>query len=238
MSNMCIMAPIRSNFKGSDLLFKQVLQWTKQPIITPSNICKGRFKPYEKSVSNNQEKVWGNMINKQLFGKQKDTVNWTTTLGEHLVKKVLEQNGENIYKPKVINGYRPDWESDTTIYEVKTRNWTTTGTAGEKVLGVPYKYSDIPRLYGKPLKIICIAYQEYELTHGNTKIFGELSKEKKQLIYLFNKLGISFVKFSDLTNINHSTLRSKGKLDLANRSTRTKYFLRPIQKKHENYLIY
>ena len=62
------------------------------------------------------------------------------------------------------------------IYEVKTSNWTISGTAGEKVLGTMYKYSDIPKFYKKPLKIICIAYQEYELTNCNTKIFGKISE--------------------------------------------------------------
>ena len=43
-----------------------------------------------------------------------------------------------------------------------------------------YKYSDIPIIYNKPLKIICIAYQEYELTHCNIKIFGDISDNKKK----------------------------------------------------------
>jgi hypothetical protein len=91
------------------------------------------------------------------------------------------------------------------MYEVKTRNWTTTGTAGEKVLGVMYKYSDIPDLYGKPLKIVCVAFQEYELTNGPTKIFGdELSDRKKAYLELAKTQDIEYMKFSDLVaSINY-----------------------------------
>ena len=91
------------------------------------------------------------------------------------------------------------------IYEVKTRNWTTSGTAGEKVLGTMYKYSDIPIIYKKPLKIVCVAYQEYELTHGTTKIFNNVSPTKKEFLELANKLNINYIKFSDLiTNIDYT----------------------------------
>ena len=72
---------------------------------------------------------------------QESNGNWTTLLGENLVHDVLVLRGENPRKPKRMNGYEPDWETDEYIWEVKTRNWTTAGTAGEKVLGTMYKYS-------------------------------------------------------------------------------------------------
>ena len=82
---------------------------------------------------------------------------------------ILEKIGKIVKRPEKKNHYLPDWETDDAIWEVKTRNWNTPGTAGEKVLGVPYKYSDIPRLYGKPLKIVLVAYQEHEFINGHTK---------------------------------------------------------------------
>ncbi len=153
-----------------------------------------------RNAANIKEKKWGNNI----IG-QRNNGNWTTLLGENLVYEVLKLNGENPRKPKKINGYYPDWETDTNIYEVKTRNWTTNGTAGEKVFGVMYKYSDIPILYEKPLKIVCVAYQEYELTHGNTKIFGDdISDNKKAYLDLARRQKIEYIKFSDLvSNINY-----------------------------------
>ena len=142
------------------------------------------------------EKRWGNkMIGQETNG------NWTTLLGENLVRDILAKKGLNPRKPVKKSHYQPDWETDNYIWEVKTRNWTTTGTAGEKVFGVPYKYSDVPILYGKQLRIVCVAYQEHELTYGNTKIFAEenkISYYKQQMLDLWKEMGIQFVKFSDL----------------------------------------
>jgi hypothetical protein len=149
----------------------------------------------QRDLAQKTEKEWGN----QIIG-QKDNGNWTTLLGEGIVFETLKKLGENPRKPETKNGYSPDWETDKYIYEVKTRNWTTSGTAGEKVLGVMYKYSEIPELYGKPLKIICVAYQEYELTYGNTKIFGEVCPSKKKFLDLAKSMDIEYVKFSDLVS--------------------------------------
>lgn len=178
-------------------LLKERIHWAVTPY--PNGIASPVEKTTDKTISQirsiakTQETEWGNSI----IG-QTNNGNWTTLLGERLVYDVLALKGENPRKPQTKNGYSPDWETDEYIYEVKTRNWTTTGTAGEKVFGVMYKYSDIPKLYGKPLKIVCVAYQEYELVSGNTKIFGEVSETKKMYLDLAKSLGIEYVKFSDL----------------------------------------
>ena len=139
------------------------------------------------------ERKWGNkMIGTTNNGQ------WTTKLGEGLVKETLERLGETVRRPQTINHYSPDWETDTCIYEVKTRNWTTSGTAGEKVLGTMYKYASVPRLYGKPLKIVCVGYQQWELENGNTKIFKEVQSEQQAFLDLAKSLNIEYVKFSDL----------------------------------------
>ena len=151
--------------------------------------------------ANKAEKAWGNAI----IG-QKSNGNWTTLLGETLVKDTLEALGHNVRKPEQRNGYQPDWETDDAIWEVKTRNWTTSGTAGEKVFGVMYKYSDVPILYGKPLKIVCVAYQEWELSNSNTKIFGDVSENKKAFLNLAKEMKIEYVKFSDLAKQINKTL--------------------------------
>jgi len=148
---------------------------------------------------NRTEKTWGNLIIGRCDPNQ--TSQWTTVLGESIVAEILTRRGHTVYRPKNMNGYKPDWEIENAIIEVKTRNWTTSGTAGEKVFGVPYKYAEIPKLYGKPLKIVCVAYQEYELTHGKTKVFGEdIPTEKKEMLDFWKERGIEFVKFSDIIN--------------------------------------
>ena len=140
------------------------------------------------------EKKWGNNII-----DCSSSIQWTSKLGEYIVKIELENKGCRVIKPRKINKYMPDLETENFIYEVKTRNWNTKGTAGEKVFGVPYKYSDIPRLYSKPLRIVCVAYQEYELTYGNSNVFGgSMSEEKKELLKYWKERNIEFIPFSKI----------------------------------------
>ena len=150
-----------------------------------------------KKISNNIEKLWGNKIINQENNSQ-----WTTKLGESFVFTLLEKLGENPRKPKKMNNYKPDIETDNYIYEVKTRNWTTSGTAGEKVFGTPFKYSEIPLLYNKPLRIICVAFQEYEFKYGNTVVFGEKIREKHKLFLKFyEENNITFMECSKLIQL-------------------------------------
>jgi len=164
--------------------YNSILDWT---VSNP-------YKKYNKSQANKIEKNWGNAMI-----RMKDNNQWTTKLGEYIVSETLKKRGCNTWKPKMINHYRPDLETNNFIYEIKTRNWTTSGTAGEKVYGVPYKYSDIPRLYSKPLRIVCVAYQEYELTHGNSNVFGDkISKEKKEMLDFWKSKHIEFIPFTTI----------------------------------------
>jgi len=185
--------PSCMNFESS---VNSICKWCiSNPFIGKSNLSKKQ----ENERMNKAEKNWGNLLIGR--GPENQTSQWTTILGESIVAEILSSQGHTVNRPKNINGYKPDWEIEDAIIEVKTRNWTTPGTAGEKVFGVPYKYAEIPKLYGKPLKIVCVAYQEYELTHGKTRVFGEdISTEKKEMLAFWKERGIEFVKFSDIIN--------------------------------------
>ena len=135
---------------------------------------------------------------------QSNNGQWTTLLGEGLVRDILELRGENPRKPERKGGFEPDWETDDYMYEVKTSNWWVAGTAGEKVLGTWIKYQDIPSLYGKPLKIVCVANQEYELEYGKVKYFGDnVSEKTKKILELARTWEIEYMKFSDLIPNNY-----------------------------------
>ncbi len=169
---------------------KDIIKWAITPYVNGLKIKKKSKK--DRKIAAQNEKAWGNnLINMVNNG------NWTTKLGEGIIHDILIKMGKNPRKPQKLCCYEPDWETDDCIYEVKTSNWTVGGTAGEKVLGTMYKYSDIPIIYKKPLKIICIAYQEYELTNSNTKIFGDISENKKQFLELAKTMNIKYVKFGD-----------------------------------------
>lgn len=148
----------------------------------------------QKKEAERKEREWGNSMIGQTNNGQ-----WTTLLGEQLVYDVLKLRGENPKKVERKGGFEPDWECDDYIYEVKTSNWWVTGTAGEKVLGTWIKYQDIRELYGKPLRIVCVANQEYELEHGKVKYFGKnITDKTAQALELAKSWGIEYVRFSDL----------------------------------------
>lgn len=91
-----------------------------------------------------------------------------------------------------------DLETDDFVIEVKTRNYTTSGTVGEKILGVPFKYIDVPKIYKKPLKIVLVGYQEYEAIN-NFGLFDRKNKNKSKMLKIWkDTFNIEFVKCSDL----------------------------------------
>ena len=197
----------RRPFRPSNNQFYECIRWALNPWVNAENIygLSGGVKPRNMTLNEGQtsrelweeakqdERKWGNdMINAI------NNNNWTTRLGEGIVYELLSRLGKNPRYCIQKRRFKPDWETDDYIIEVKTSNWTVTGTAGEKVLGAPYKYSEIPELYGKPLKIICVAYQEWELTHGPTRVFGDVSGIKKEALEFWKNKGIEYVKFSDL----------------------------------------
>jgi len=164
----------------------------------PDDIVKkeGITKKRQKEDLMNAEKKWGNdMIGQENNGQ------WTTKLGQDLVYEVLQLLGENPRKPSPKGRFQPDWETDNYIIEVKTSNWWVDGTAGEKVLGTGIKYQGIPELYGKPLRIVCVANQEEELTNGKTVYFGEnITKKTQQFLDMVSSWKIVYVRFSDLVS--------------------------------------
>ena len=172
---------------------KERIKWATTK---PQQIIKkeGMTIAQQKKEFQDNEKMWGNdMI------QQTNNVQWTTLLGEQLVFDVLQLRGENPRKVVRKDGFEPDWETDEYMYEVKTSNWWICGTAGEKVYGTFIKYQNIPELYGKPLRIVCIANQEEELTNGKTKYFGEnTTKKTKQVLDIASSWGIEYVRFSEL----------------------------------------
>ncbi len=150
-----------------------------------------------------EEKMWGNKI---VGG---NTVQWTTVLCEGLVMEALIKLGrKNVRRAVKKHGlateknYSPDLECDNFVYEVKGRSWCTSGTAGEKILGVPMKYGEVPSLYKKPLKIVLVGYQEYEARKGFQ--FGDLldgdeqTKEIKETLAYHKEHNIEYVAFTDI----------------------------------------
>lgn len=170
--------------------FSDALRWALKAVKVSSATIKAT--KIDKTLEYNQCNSWlsGNN-NKQ----------YTTKLGEELVMKVLKEAGKNPRRCKRIDGLEPDIETDNCIYEVKTRNYVTTGTAGEKVLGTPLKYCEVYRKYQKPLVIVLVAYQEVEYTKGKINLVNpdEQSPELLKILEFFKtELNITYMTFSQL----------------------------------------
>lgn len=179
-----------SNF---NINLKERIEWATnkpQPVVKQAGITIAK----QKKEAQENEKKWGN----DMIG-QTNNGQWTTLLGEKLVYDVLQLRGENPRKVERKGGFEPDWETDEYMYEVKTSNWWISGTAGEKVYGTFIKYQNIPELYGKPLKIVCVAYQEEEFTNGKTKYFGDnITKKTQQILDIAKTWEIEYIRFSEL----------------------------------------
>lgn len=163
---------------------KDVLQWLFQNIHNEKE----------------DEDKWGQSI----IQCNKKNTQYTTKLGEGIVGEILEYlklGPKSKTKKKLADGQNvePDWIANDGVYECKTRTWNTPGTAGEKIFGTPYKYAEVPKLYNKPLYIVCIAFQEKE-AFESFKIFGNSKSTEKNLILEFyrDKLQIEYIKCTDL----------------------------------------
>jgi hypothetical protein len=185
-----------TNNLNENTISKNLEECVKWATIKPEQVEKkeGTTISQQKKEAQENEKKWGNNMIQQTNNGQ-----WTTLLGEGLVFEVLKLRGENPRKVIRKDGFEPDWETDEYIYEVKTSNWWVSGTAGEKVYGTFIKYQNIPELYGKPLRIVCVANQEEELTNGKTKYFGEkITKKTQHVLDLAGSWGIEYIQFSEL----------------------------------------
>ena len=154
------------------------------------------------------ERAWGNhLIKKYKLGKKKyklskkkENVQWTTVLSEHIVKLLLILNGHTVIEKQKIKGFKMDIETTDRMFEVKARNFNTSGTAGEKVLGTPKKYAHIPYEYGKNMVIILCGFQEEEGI-DKFKLFGGGSKQLNTILAFEKSLGFDYYKCSDLLKI-------------------------------------
>ena len=187
----------------------EVIEWCYQGI-TDNTLADTSDKKLL-DISNKKEKKWGNDILKKYcnYPTEKKISQWTTKLCEEIVKQVYIRLNYNIKRGKMLESsskkkkYSPDWECEEYVIEVKGRSWTTPGTAGEKILGVPLKYAEIPKITNKKLLIVLVGYQEYEgknnFGFGNICNSDECNEQAKQLLdFCKNILNIEYICFTDL----------------------------------------
>lgn len=145
------------------------------------------------------EDEWGRAVLKSCRPDLKCYGQWTGPLGQEIAREILIAVGHSVAKPPNINGFEPDLETDRAVIEVKTCTLFTSGTANEKILGVPFKYADVPELYGKPLDILCLAGAERacKLQYG-TLTGNKCSQKKREFLDFYAAQGIRYVSATEL----------------------------------------
>jgi len=117
--------------------------------------------------------------------------------GEILVKEYYILTDEfKTDKPEKKGGHDLDLETIKEMIEVKTGSYFTTGTAGEKIFGVPWKYADVPRLYSKPLLIILLGGDKKE----SDLVCESNIPEREYMKTYWESINITFTCFKKLLN--------------------------------------
>jgi hypothetical protein len=111
-----------------------------------------------------------------------------------LVERIFREIVPNGWVPQKVGGHKLDWEDENSLYEIKGQFLWGGGTAQDKILGTPVKYSQIPKLTGKPLKIVCFGAAE-TLTR---EVLERDCPEMRDQIALWKSWGIEFLWGSDL----------------------------------------
>lgn len=196
---------------------RQVVQWMCNDLsFLPPLVTKNKTQDIK--TQKILEDQWGQRVLASLRPDLKSHGQYTTVLGETLGKELHILLGHTEYRrPKKIQRYAPDGEINSWMVEVKTQTHCTTGTAGEKILGVPFKYADVPKLYGKPLRILCIAGAEhmcrtsYGILHGT-----KTSIQKQKMLDIWRRMGFVYVGATELLlQIKRAFTLSDPPLDLS-----------------------
>ncbi|MCK9608184.1 MAG: hypothetical protein M0R33_17200 [Methylomonas sp.] len=190
---------------------REVLRWLIGDLsFLPQSIAK--TKQLIQSQMKANEDVWGRKVMKIKRPDLQLAQQWTNKFGEYICEELCLLLHMTLLKPEVKQHHKPDVETTNFIWEAKAETFFTTGTAGEKILGVPFKYADIPELYGKPLRIICIGGAEKicreqygNLPESDTQIFNishdkvrTVCSQKIKFLKFFKENQIEFLGASDL----------------------------------------
>ena len=177
---------------------KEVVQWLFGNLSFLPAIANKNKTADEAQYKVNEDK-WGQTIMKSRRPDLKLDKQWTNKFGEYICEELYTLLGKHVTKPIKKEHYQPDLEIDDAIIEVKTGTYHTSGTAGEKILGVPLKYSEIPELYGKPLKILCLGGAEKACRENYGVLPGpKCTKQKQEFLDFYREKKIEYIGASDI----------------------------------------
>lgn len=191
-----------NNYKINLLHNKEVIEWLFGNIeylekqITDDIKTKGKRMDALKVL----EDKWGQETLRIIRPDLKLDKQWTNRFGEYICQDLYTLQGHTVTKPECKNHYQPDWMTQAEIVEAKAQTHFTSGTAGEKILGTPFKYAEVPRLYSKPLTIVCMGGAEAICRNSYGNLMGDkISSEKQQMLDFYkNDMHIQYIGATDI----------------------------------------
>jgi hypothetical protein len=138
------------------------------------------------------ESDWGNKLLISYY-PNRCRQSWSHVIGEEVCKEIYMLRGQIIRPSERRCKYLPDLETDDAVIEVKTQCYYNTGSISEKILGVSFKYIDVPVIYNKPLYIVCIGGAE-KISREKYGILGVkmASERKNELLKYYKERGIEY----------------------------------------------
>lgn len=198
IESICNYIYSNTNSKIVLLRHKEVIQWLHGDLSFLPSI-KNINKTLDQKLYKTIEDKWGQDMLHIRRPDLKLDKQWTNKFGEHICEEIYILLGNNVSNPVIKNHYQPDLEVDNAILEAKTQTFYTNGTAGEKILGCPFKYAEVPKLYGKPLKIVCIGGAEKICRDQYGNLPGEkCSIQKNKILECFKEIGIEYIGATDI----------------------------------------
>jgi hypothetical protein len=188
---------------------KQVIQWLFGDLSFLPEIQKKNKTTDEKTYKVLEDK-WGQDMLRIRRPDLKLDKQWTNKFGEHLCEEIFTLLGKQVSKPVNKQHYQPDAEVDDAILEAKAQTFFTSGTAGEKILGVPFKYRDIPTLYSKPLLIICMGGAEKSCREEYGTLSGSRCNETAQKLLNYYIVKKRFYEIGSISGLKDSKNYLKG----------------------------
>jgi hypothetical protein len=177
------------------------IELLKQPLIHDWILCNKDFllrdeddfktKTAKTAIMKPRENIWAwELFNEAVpWNKAYRKGMWSGDFAERIFREIVPHG----WVPQTVGGHQLDWEDEKFVYEVKTQFLWGGGTAQDKILGTPVKYSQIPKLTGKPIKIVCFAAAE-----TLTREFLKDCPEMRDQLALWKSWNIEYVWGSDL----------------------------------------
>jgi hypothetical protein len=145
-------------------------------------------------ASKEEEDAWGRAAIKRYTNR--DLKCWTGTLGEHVVPTLLQAAGHNVVPRRRFGRIHPDVVTTSAVFEIKTQTYRTGGTAGEKIMGVPYKYCNFKEQYGLDVVVVCLARADaLARAYG---VLGPATPAQRAHHALWTAQGVRFLSIHDL----------------------------------------